>query len=247
MVDTLGRMTTPSHTQQQQEQQQSATSLGRQADDELARITRALPSAELVVVLADSSFQRFSLDTGLLLCHTATTPVQRWKQERVTIQPALLAQPTLTQPPTALSGASHIVTASTSVLSPSQATHVTPNGFCTAAALSPLGHLLLCGSSEPLLRCWDYHSRPVAPHVQTLLAHGGSEAIHSILFSTDGKKILTVGTGEIAIWRLRVEEKQLVQQLYKKKRWQDQKRLNEQAQHTILLTSAAAQTKAKHK
>jgi hypothetical protein len=150
---------------------------------------------ELVAVLSDSSFQRFSLADGALLAHVSATPTMKFRQERA------LAAPTRE--------VGLMFAASGQVSQPK------PSAVCTSAALSPLGLFLLTGSSEPLLRVWDFHSRPHAPQFQSLLAHANAlqpaEGVTSLAFAPDGRTVLSSGGDAVWLWRLLADEAALVE------------------------------------
>jgi WD40 repeat protein len=178
-----------------------------------APLSSAHAPQELVAVLSDSSFQRFLVSDGSLIAHVSATPSMKFKQER-----ALNA-------PSREIGLSFAAAGQVSIPKSS--------ATCTSAALSPLGLYLLTGSNDPLLRVWDFHARPHAPHFQSLLAHQSSlqpaEGVTGITFSPDGRTVLTTGGDAIWMWKLLADEAAIVEAKARKYRRSNDERMITQA------------------
>lgn len=171
----------------------------------VARILFVQHSKELCVILTDQSWQRFSVESGNLLAHIQATPSLRFKQERSS--GALSSR----------GGGGELHGLAFAAAASGQPNLPYLGATCTAASISPLNLFLLTGSNESLLRVWDFHSKPHAPHFQSFSAHSNmmqpQEGVTGIQFSPDGKKLITTGGDAIWIWTVRANEREALDQL----------------------------------
>lgn len=154
---------------------------------------------ELIVVLSDSSYERFDVQTGTLLSHVYTVPSSNLQQEKTFSH--------------SLSLHSNPLISSTSTTSQ-----------CFSASLSPGGTYLLTGTNDPLLRLWHYyHSTAVHPILQCYNAHHHGIQLHgptsaciqspldgiqATVFSNNTSYVVSVGGDGIYIWTFNGKEQQ---------------------------------------
>lgn len=105
-------------------------------------------SRELIVVLQDSSFQKFQVSTGQLVTHVRTQPLNAYQN----INMDLHSQANVND---------------SSIGGPGSVEDVAVSG-----SLSPSGDYLLIGNSRSTIRVFSYDSStPAMPIYQTYLAH----------------------------------------------------------------------------